>query len=99
MGGRARIGARPESGPGANRGRAVLHPVHRALPTGRTSHTGLRAGLTIDEFAPRLSFFWAIGINFYMVRPMLRFWAWPEPRARRWPWSRTGAASGPGFGC
>ena len=23
--------------------------------------TGLKAGLSIDEFAPRLSFFWAIG--------------------------------------
>jgi methylmalonyl-CoA mutase len=26
--------------------------------------TGLNAGLNIDEFAPRLSFFWAIGMNF-----------------------------------
>ncbi|KAK6014893.1 methylmalonyl-CoA mutase domain protein, partial [Ostertagia ostertagi] len=30
--------------------------------------TGINAGLTIDEFAPRLSFFWGIGMNFYMVR-------------------------------
>lgn len=29
--------------------------------------TGLKAGLSIDEFAPRLSFFWGIGMNFYMV--------------------------------
>lgn len=29
--------------------------------------TGLKAGLDIDEFAPRLSFFWAIGMNFYLV--------------------------------
>ena len=29
--------------------------------------TGLKAGLNIDEFAPRLSFFWGIGMNFYMV--------------------------------
>jgi methylmalonyl-CoA mutase len=28
---------------------------------------GIKAGLSIDEFAPRLSFFWAIGMNFYMV--------------------------------
>src|SRR5439155_25966043 len=27
---------------------------------------GLNAGLTIDRFAPRLSFFWAIGMNFFM---------------------------------
>src|SRR5690606_19458841 len=27
---------------------------------------GLDAGLDIDHFAPRLSFFWAIGMNFYM---------------------------------
>ena len=29
--------------------------------------TGLAAGMTIDEFAPRLSFFFGIGMNFYMV--------------------------------
>uniref|UniRef100_A0A1I7WAH9 METMALONYL_COA_MUTASE domain-containing protein n=1 Tax=Heterorhabditis bacteriophora TaxID=37862 RepID=A0A1I7WAH9_HETBA len=29
--------------------------------------TGLSAGLTIDQFAPRLSFFWGISMNFYMV--------------------------------
>lgn len=29
--------------------------------------TGLKAGLTIDQFAPRLSFFWGVGMNFYMV--------------------------------
>ena len=29
--------------------------------------TGIKAGLTIDQFAPRLSFFWGIGMNFYMV--------------------------------
>ncbi len=26
---------------------------------------GLKAGLNIDEFAPRLSFFWAIGMNYF----------------------------------
>jgi len=30
-------------------------------------HAGLRAGLKIDDFAPRLSFFWGIGMNFYMA--------------------------------
>ena len=30
--------------------------------------TGLKSGLTIDQFAPRLSFFWGIGMNFYMVQ-------------------------------
>ncbi|MBL7664859.1 MAG: cobalamin-dependent protein, partial [Bacteriovoracaceae bacterium] len=34
--------------------------------------TGLKAGLTIDEFAPRLSFFWAIGMNYYMEVAKLR---------------------------
>lgn len=29
--------------------------------------TGMKAGLDVDEFAPRLSFFWGIGMNFYMV--------------------------------
>jgi len=33
---------------------------------------GLDAGLTIDEFAPRLSFFWAIGMNFYMEVAKMR---------------------------
>ncbi len=27
--------------------------------------TGINAGLAIDDFAPRLSFFWGIGMNFY----------------------------------
>ncbi len=33
---------------------------------------GLDAGLTIDQFAPRLSFFWAIGTNFFMEVAKLR---------------------------
>jgi len=33
---------------------------------------GLGAGLTIDRFAPRLSFFWAIGMNFFMEVAKLR---------------------------
>ncbi|NP_001171838.1 methylmalonyl-CoA mutase, mitochondrial [Saccoglossus kowalevskii] len=41
--------------------------------------TGLTAGMDIDEFAPRLSFFWGIGMNFYMeiakLRAARRLWA------------------------
>ena len=33
---------------------------------------GMDAGLDIDAFAPRLSFFWAIGMNFYMEVAKLR---------------------------
>lgn len=34
--------------------------------------TGLKAGLDIDQFAPRLSFFWAIGMNHYMEIAKMR---------------------------
>lgn len=34
--------------------------------------TGLKAGLNIDEFAPRLSFFWGIGMNHFMEIAKLR---------------------------
>lgn len=34
--------------------------------------TGIKAGLTIDEFAPRLSFFWAIGMEFPLEIAKLR---------------------------
>ncbi|XP_046655218.1 methylmalonyl-CoA mutase, mitochondrial-like [Daphnia pulicaria] len=41
--------------------------------------TGLKSGLTIDAFAPRLSFFFGIGMNFYMeiakLRAARRLWA------------------------
>src|SRR4029077_14383880 len=33
---------------------------------------GLKAGLAIDKFAPRLSFFWAVGMNFFMEVAKLR---------------------------
>jgi methylmalonyl-CoA mutase len=33
---------------------------------------GLAAGLDIDRFAPRLSFFWAIGMNFFMEVAKMR---------------------------
>ena len=41
---------------------------------------GLEAGLDIDAFAPRLSFFWAIGMNFFMEVAKMR--------AARALWSR-----------
>ncbi|WP_309504681.1 MULTISPECIES: methylmalonyl-CoA mutase [Nocardioides] len=41
---------------------------------------GLDAGLDIDQFAPRLSFFWAIGMNFFMEIAKMR--------AARALWSR-----------
>ena len=34
--------------------------------------TGLRAGMGIDDFAPRLSFFWGIGMNHFMEIAKLR---------------------------
>jgi len=41
--------------------------------------TGLKAGLDIDDFAPRLSFFWGVGMNFYMeiakFRAARKLWA------------------------
>ena len=49
--------------------------------------TGLDAGLAIDAFAPRLSFFWAIGMNFFMEVAKLR--------AARLLWSKLVAQFGP----
>jgi len=34
--------------------------------------TGLKSGLKIDEFAPRLSFFWAVGMNHFMEIAKMR---------------------------
>ena len=34
--------------------------------------TGLKAGMDIDDFAPRLSFFWAIGMNHFMEIAKMR---------------------------
>jgi methylmalonyl-CoA mutase len=40
---------------------------------------GIAAGMSVDQFAPRLSFFWAIGMNFFMevakLRAARRLWA------------------------
>ena len=41
--------------------------------------TGLKAGLGIDDFAPRLSFFWGIGMNHFMEIAKMR--------AARWLWA------------
>ncbi len=34
--------------------------------------TGMAAGLTIDQFAPRLSFFWGVGMNYFMEIAKMR---------------------------
>ncbi|MBO6763117.1 MAG: cobalamin-dependent protein, partial [Roseivirga sp.] len=34
--------------------------------------TGIEAGLDVDEFAPRLSFFWAVGMNHFMEIAKMR---------------------------
>ncbi|MDG1942768.1 MAG: methylmalonyl-CoA mutase [Halioglobus sp.] len=49
--------------------------------------TAMTAGLGIDDFAPRLSFFWGIGMNFYMEIAKLR--------AARLLWSRIVAEFNP----
>jgi len=36
------------------------------------ARAGVASGMTIDSFAPRLSFFWAIGMNFYMEIAKMR---------------------------
>ena len=40
---------------------------------------GVAAGMSVDQFAPRLSFFWAVGMNFFMeiakLRAGRRLWA------------------------
>ncbi|WP_405085526.1 methylmalonyl-CoA mutase [Microbispora sp. NBC_01389] len=48
---------------------------------------GVGAGLGIDEFAPRLSFFWCIGMNFFMEVAKLR--------AARLLWARLVKGFGP----
>ncbi|MBF6609771.1 MAG: methylmalonyl-CoA mutase [Chryseobacterium sp.] len=42
--------------------------------------TGIKAGMSIDDFAPRLSFFWAIGMNHFMEIAKMR--------AARYIWAR-----------
>ena len=47
--------------------------------------TGVKAGLDIDAFAPRLSFFWAIGMNHFMEIAKMR--------AARMLWSKIVSSS------
>ena len=49
--------------------------------------TAIAAGLGIDDFAPRLSFFWGIGMNFYMEIAKMR--------AARLLWARIVGEFGP----
>jgi len=49
--------------------------------------TALKAGLDIDQFAPRLSFFWGIGMNFFMEIAKMR--------AARLLWAEIVSAFGP----
>jgi len=49
--------------------------------------TALKAGLNIDQFAPRLSFFWGIGMNFFMEIAKMR--------AARLLWAEIVSAFGP----
>ena len=44
----------------------------RSPTASNMSAPALKAGLTIDQFAPRLSFFWAIGMNYFMEIAKLR---------------------------
>jgi len=48
--------------------------------------TGIAAGMAVDSFAPRLSFFWGVGMNFFMEIAKLR--------AARLLWSRIVASFG-----
>ena len=50
--------------------------------------TGIKAGLDIDNFAPRLSFFWAIGMNHFMEIAKMR--------AARLLWSKIVKGFNPG---
>src|SRR6201991_3435108 len=36
------------------------------------ARAGVAAGMSIDTFAPRLSFFWAIGMNYFMEVAKMR---------------------------
>ncbi|UXI23017.1 arginyl-tRNA-protein transferase [Sarcoptes scabiei] len=61
---------------GAN---AILELAYTIADGLEYCRTGIKAGLNIDAFAPRLSFFWGISMNFYMeiakLRAARRLWA------------------------
>jgi methylmalonyl-CoA mutase len=58
---------------------AVLELAYTIADGLEYCQAGLNAGLDIDDFAPRLSFFWGVGMNFYMeiakMRAARRLWA------------------------
>jgi len=58
---------------------AILELAYTIADGIQYCRTGLEAGLDIDNFAPRLSFFWGVGMNFYMeiakMRAARRLWA------------------------
>lgn len=58
---------------------AVLELAYTIADGLEYCRTGEKAGMNIDQFAPRLSFFWGIGMNFYMeiakMRAARRLWA------------------------
>src|SRR5690606_20669072 len=56
--------------------------------------TGVAAGLSVDAFVPRISFFWAIGMNFFMEVAKLRAarMLWAEIVARFKPGSKKALA-------
>ncbi|MEE8056381.1 MAG: methylmalonyl-CoA mutase [Pseudomonadales bacterium] len=51
---------------------AVLELAYTLADGKEYIRTAIAAGLDIDKFAPRLSFFWGIGMNFYMEIAKLR---------------------------
>ena len=51
---------------------ADLELAYTLADGGEFLRAGLDAGMDIDKFAPRLSFFWAIGMNFFMEVAKLR---------------------------
>jgi len=61
---------------GAN---AVLELAYTIADGIEYVRAGINAGMPVDSFAPRLSFFWGIGMNFYMeiakMRAARRLWA------------------------
>ena len=50
------------------------------------ARAGVAAGMSIDKFAPRLSFFWAIGMNYFMEVAKMRAAA-SSMRSLGRPWS------------
>ena len=58
---------------------AVLELAYTIADGLEYTRTGIKAGNDVDAFAPRLSFFWGIGMNFYLeiakMRAARRLWA------------------------